>query len=352
MTGTLRLAAVQMRWRAADYADGAAFTARVVDLAREAAAGASGPALVGFPELVGMPLLATAAGVADRLEEGLAPALLGWAARRPGRWLRSAWRHRVGPLPGLLAELAPAAFALQRDAFAAAARATGATVVAGTAFLPTVAFEAARGLHVVDARVHNLALVFAPNGALVGRAAKAYLTPGAERRVGLTAGRVADLPVLSGAAGRLAVAVCLDGWYHHVLERFDGLGAEVLVQPSANDAAWRRPWPPDPSRTEEDAWLRSGLRAGLQGRASLRYGVNPMLVGDLAPLAPRGRSTIVANAALVPGEGLPGWGPGLLAIAPDDVGEAVVTADVPLPPSLAAGAGATAATVVPAGADP
>ncbi|MDF1523229.1 MAG: hypothetical protein P1P87_10465 [Trueperaceae bacterium] len=344
MTGTLRLAAVQMHWRAADYADGATFAARVVDLARQAAAGAAGPVLVGFPELVGLPLLATAAGVADRLEEGLAPALFGWAARRPGRWLASAWRHRVGPLPALVAELAPAAFALQRDAFAAAARAAGATVVAGSAFLPTVAFEAARGLHVVDARVRNVALVFVPNGALVGRAAKAYLTAGAERRVGLTAGRVEDLPVLPGAAGRLAVAVCLDGWYHHVLERFDGRGAEVLVQPSANDAAWHRPWPPDPTRTEEDAWLRSGLRAGLQGRASLRYGVNPMLVGDLAPLAPRGRSAIVANADLVPGAGLPGWGPGLLALAPDDVSEAVVTADVPLPPSLGAGEAVGGAT--------
>ena len=331
MPTTVRLAAVQMRWDAADYRSGEAFAARVADLSRAAVVGADGPALVAFPELVGLPLLATAAGAGEALDHGLVRALVGWAVRSPGRWTRAAWRHRVGPLAGAYAALAPAAFALQRDAFAAAARATGATIVAGTALLPTVAFEAARGLHVVDPAPRNVALVFAPNGALIGRAAKAFLTSGLERRVALRPGRVADLPVLATPVGRVAVAVCLDGWYHHVLERFDGMGAQVLVQPSANDAAWRRPWPPDPRRTEEDAWLGLGLRAGLQGRASLRYGVNPMLVGDLAPLAPRGRSAIVARVAPDAAPGVPGWGPGLLALAPTDDQEAIVAVDVAHP---------------------
>jgi predicted amidohydrolase len=331
MPTTVRLAAVQMRWSAADYRSGDSFAARVLDLSRAAVADAEGPALVAFPELVGLPLLATAAGAGDALEDGLVRALLGWAARSPGRWAGAAWRHRVGPLAGAYAALAPAAFALHRDAFAAAARATGATIVAGSALLPTVAFEAARGLHVVDPAPRNVALAFAPSGALIGRAAKAFLTSGLERRVGLRPGRVADLPVLPTPVGRVAIAVCLDGWYHHVLERFDGLGAQIVVQPSANDAPWRRPWPPDPGRTEEDAWLGLGLRAGLQGRASLQYGVNPMLVGDLAPLAPRGRSAIVARVAPGAPDGVPGWGPGLLALAPEDDQEAIVAVDVAHP---------------------
>lgn len=333
MPTTVRLAAVQMRWTAADYRSGEAFAARVLDLSRAAVADAGGPALVAFPELVGLPLLATAAGASDALDHGLVRALAGWAVRSPRRWAGAAWRHRIGPLAGAYVALAPEAFALQRDAFAAAARATGATVVAGSALLPTVAFEAARGLHVVDPAPHNVALVFAPNGALIGRAAKAFLTRGLERRVGLRPGRVADLPVLDTPVGRVAVAVCLDGWFHHVLERFDGLGAQIVVQPSANDAPWRRPWPPDPQRTEEDAWLGLGLRAGLQGRVSLRYGVNPMLVGDLAPLAPRGRSAIVARVAADATDGVPGWGPGLLALAPNDDQEAIVAVDVAHPDS-------------------
>lgn len=332
MPELVRLAAVQMRWRAADYRSGDVFAERVVDLARAAVVGAPGPALVAFPELVGLPLLATAAGAADALVRGLARAIFTGAVRAPGRWATAALRHRVGPLAALYAAFGPDAFALHRDAFAAAARASGATVVAGTAFLPTVAWEAARGTHVVDPRPRNVALVFAPNGALIGRAAKAHLTAGLERRVGLRPGRVEDLEVWRTDVGRLAVAVCLDGWYHHVLERFDGLGAEVVVQPSANDAPWRRPWPPDARRTEEDAWLGAGLRAGLQGRVSLRYGVNPMLVGDLPPLALRGRSAIVARAGAAPDAAVEGrWGPGLLALAPHDDEEAVVAVDVPAP---------------------
>jgi predicted amidohydrolase len=347
MPTTIRLAAVQMRWSAADYRSGEAFAARVLDLTRAAVAGAPGPALVAFPELVGVPLLATAAGVADALEDGLVRALVGWAARSPRRWAGAAGRHWRGPLAHVYASLAPEAFVLHRDAFAAAARATGATVVGGSAFLPTVAYEAARGVHVVDPRTRNVALVFAPTGALIGRAAKAHLTTGLERRLGLSVGRVADLPVLTTPVGRVGVAVCLDGWYHHVLEHFDGLGAQIVVQPSANDAPWMRPWPPDPRRSEEDAWLGLGLRAGIQGRASLRYGVNPMLVGDLAPLAPRGRSAIVARVAAggdgggdgrggaggdeSAGDGVPGWGPGLLALAPDADAEAVVVVDVAHP---------------------
>ncbi len=332
MPTTVRLAAVQMRWSAADYRSGEAFAARVLDLSRAAVAGAEGPALVAFPELVGLPLLATAAGVSEALDDGLVRALAGWALRAPRRWAGAAWRHRVGPLAGAYAALAPEAFALHRDAFAAAARATGATVVAGSALLPTVAFEAARGVHVVDPTPRNVALVFAPNGALIGRAAKAYLTAGLERRVALRPGGVADLPVLGTPVGRVAVAVCLDAWYHHVLERFDGLGAQIVVQPSANDAPWRRPWPPDPRRTEEDAWLELGLRAGLQGRVALRYGVNPMLVGDLPPLAPRGRSAIVARvAAGAADEGVKGWGPGILALASDADQEAIVAVDVAHP---------------------
>ena len=56
-----------------------------------------------------------------------------------------------------------------------------------------------------------------------------------------------------------------------------------------------------------------------------------MLVGDLAPLAPRGRSAIVGRVAPDATDGVPGWGPGLLALAPTDDQEAIVAVDVPHP---------------------
>ena len=331
----VRLAAVQPRWRAEDYASAERFAARVRELCAAAVAGAPGPALVAFPELWALPLLITAGGAADRLADGLWAAAGSIARRRALRWLGAAVRHRRSPVRAAYADLAVGAFEAWTGAFAGAARACGATVVAGTGFFPTVGYEAARGLHVVDPRVTNLALAFSPEGAIVARASKVFLTEGLERRVGLARGRVEDLPVVATPVGRVAIAVCLDGWYHHVLERLDGLGAQVLVQPSANAADWGRRWPPDPALSEGEAWLVRGLRAGLAGRAHLRYGVNPMLVGDLSPLAVRGRSTVVARvpgpAPDPPADGAWGAAHGILALAPTPDAEALVVADVPHP---------------------
>jgi len=337
------LVAVQARWRPQDYATPAAFGERVLDLSLRAVDGAPGPTLVAFPELWALPLLATAGGAGARLPAGLWSAVGDLARRRGARWAWTALRRRWAWSTAAYADLGVEAYAMWTNAFAAAARASGATLVAGSGFFPTVAYEAARGLHVADPRPTNLALAFAPGGTVVARASKVFLTAGVESRVGLARGRVEDLPVVPTPVGRLALAVCLDGWYHHVLERVDGLGAQVLVQPSANAADWSRPWPPDPRRQEGEAWLTLGLRAGLAGRAHLRYGINAMLVGDLPPLSLRGRSTVVARLAAA---GLPGagseapadgrWGPdrGVLAIAPDAAGEALVIADVPHPDDL------------------
>lgn len=333
MATIVRLAAVQPRWRADDYADAGRFAARVRALVERAVADAPGPALVAFPELWALPLLATGGGAADALRGGLGSAVGALARRRAWRWLAATVRDRRRPWRAVYADLAVDAYRIWVDAFAEAARATGATLAAGTGFFPTVAYEAARGWHVADPRPTNLALLVGPGGRVVARASKVHLTAGLESRVGLARGRVEDLPVVATPVGRVALAVCLDGWYHHVLERLDGAGAQILVQPSANDAAWERPWPPDPTVSEGDAWLRRGLAAGLVGRQHLRYGVNPMLVGDLAPLAPRGRSTVVARRAADdeasgPPDGLP---PGVLAIAPEADAEAVVVADVAHP---------------------
>jgi len=334
---TVRLVAVQAHWRPEDYATPAAFAARVRDLTLRAVDGAPGPALVAFPELWALPLLATAGGVAARLPEGLGAAGLELARRRGARWAWTALRRRWRWSTAAYADLGVEAFDVWTTAFGDAARASGATLVAGSGFFPTVAYEAARGLHVADPRPTNLALVFGSGGTVVARASKVFLTAGLESRIGLARGRLEDLPVVATPVGRVGLAVCLDGWYHHVLERLDGLGAQVVVQPSANDADWSRPWPPDPRLREGEAWLRLGLRAGLAGRSHLRYGVNPMLVGDLPPLSLRGRSTVLArrsDAADVPTAGdAPPWGPehGVLAIAPEPDREALVRADVAHP---------------------
>jgi len=328
---TIRLAAVQARWDAAGYATPAAFRAQVQVAMRTALAGAPGPALVAFPELYAAPLLFTVGGGGPALDRSLAAALRLAARGRLRRWLAALLRGST-PLQAVAGDLGVAAFVLWFEVMAEAARSHRATVIAGSGLFPQVGYEAARGWHVCDRQVENVALVFGPSGALIARPAKVFLTPGLERRIGLKRGDLAALPVVETPVGRVGVAVCLDGWFHPVLEHLDGRGAEIVVQPSANPASWTRRWPPDPAIDEGQAWLERGLALGLRGRHALRYGVNPMLVGGTAPLAFEGRSSLWRRSPspVEPAE--------LLAIAPAASEPAVVYADVAHPRTLAGAA--------------
>jgi len=329
------------------YTSAESFAAWTLDLAERALTqvpGDGAPVLLAFPELIGLPLtftLTPSAG-AVRGSPGLREAAL--------RSLRGDWRAVLAAALRYRA-LGPSALHLARaldvhrayvGAFRAVARYTGATVVAGSALLPEVEVEAARGAHLTGSRVHNVAYTFAPGGALLGRSKKTFLTPGLESRGGIAPGRVEDLPVMRLPWGKLGVAICLDGWYEGVVAHLDAAGAQVVVQPSANDADWARPWPPDARVSEGEAWLTRGMNARLQERVNLVYGVNPMLVGDAFGFRPRGRSSVLANASAVRhawAEGLSG----VVALAPDSEGEAFVRASVELPVGARASAPAAGA---------
>jgi predicted amidohydrolase len=325
----VHLIAVQAEMQLSHYRSPEAFAAWISELSRRAVAGLDdAPKLLAFPETIGMPLLLTShyaeVSRCTRLPEAVR-VLLGreWRAV-----LRSAFKHGAwGPQAFFLARALPA-YRAYVEAFSAAARETGATLVAGSSFLPLVADEPARGPHVADARVENVAYTFAPTGTPLGRSAKRYLTPGLESRLGLARALTEAQQVLTTPAGRVGVAVCLDGFHSSVLDAFDGLGAEVVVQPSANYAPWTRRWPPDDAYSEGEAWLSLGLRAGVRGRQNVRYGVNPMLVGGLFDLRAEGRSSIVANPRYHAAE-TEGYG-GVVALAETFDREEIVRARVTL----------------------
>jgi predicted amidohydrolase len=323
-----QLVAVQARMQPADYHDAASFRAKILALTERAVDGlGERPRLLAFPELIGFPLL-----MLDEPE-----ALRAGSVARAIRLLLQEHRlellgvmagRQLGLLGALYALRAVPAYLAYREAFAEAARLAGATVVAGSILLPHVEEEAARGVHVVGRRVYNTAFSFGPHGGVLNRTRKCYLMPN-ETRSGLSRGIIEQLSGFETPLGQVGVAVCLDGFYSSVIERFDGLGAAVVVQPSANPAEWTRRWPPNPVLSEGEAWLSLGLRQQLQGRLHLRYGVNPMLVGDLLGLSLRGRSSLVVNTRFQPDVGLEGY-QGLLAIAPSDREEAFVRAEIAL----------------------
>ena len=312
------------------YRSPEAFAAWILELSERAVAGLdNSPKLLAFPETVGLPLLLTLSHYAEvSSRTRLSNVALTLLTREWRSVLQAALRYRVfGPRAFFLARALPA-YRAYVEAFARAAKRTSATIVAGTSFLPTVTDEASKGLHVAENRVENAAYTFAPTGSILGRSAKRYLTGGLESRLGLS--RAPESPrVLETPAGRVGVAVCLDGFYGSVLEALDGAGAQIVVQPSANFAPWARRWPPDETYSEGEAWLSLGLRRGVRGRQNVRYGVNPMLVGGLFELRAEGRSSVVANPRFRDAE-TEGYG-GIVAVAERHDREEIVRATVTLP---------------------
>ena len=319
------LACVQTKLEADAYRSTPDFAAWVLEQTRQALRerDPNAPALVAFPELIGLPL----AFYLDRSVNH--PVTRATTARQAALELaRDAWRDtlRLGLRGGRLAAaslLLPNALEVHAAfvrAFAATARETNSFIVAGSAFLPGVEDEAARGLHLADARVQNVSYTFAPSGLILGRQAKINLTAGLERQLGLSTARLEDLVVLHTPLGRLSTLICYDAFFERALERADGLGAQILVQPSANAARWDGPWSADATRVEGEEWLRRGPAERLQGRVNLRHALNPMLVGRLFDIEFEGRSSISSNRTLEPN--------GTLQLAPNATEAGVVTKNV------------------------
>ena len=327
----VHLIAVQAAMQPSDYRSAESFKAKVMRLTQQAVAGLDdAPKLVAFPETIGFPLLFTlgeyeAVAKFSRVSQA-GRYILG---RHWRNVLHTAWRWRTClALERSTSPRAIPAYLAYKDAFSETARTYKATIVAGSHFLPHIEEEATRGVHIAGKHIYNVAYSFAPTGRIINRSSKRYLTPGAETRSGLSRSKDRVQPFES-PVGRIGVAVCLDGFYSSVIEQLDGLGTQIVVQPSANHAPWDRAWPADPSLSEGEAWLKKGLRAQLGGRLSLRYGVNPMMVGDLWDLKARGRSSLLTNTRFMKAE-TEGY-EGILALAKTDHQEEIVRAAVDYP---------------------
>lgn len=280
----------------AAYGSAAAFSAWIFEQTRVALVTRDprDPALVAFPELIGLPLLfyldrqTQASTVQDAALE----------------LLRSDWRqvlrlsvtHRYLSVSNLVLPRAVQMHHALRHAFSSAAQRHNAFIVGGSSFLPTIDLEAALGLHIANPRVQNASYLFAPSGRLLHRSAKLNLTGGIESSLGLT--REQRVTSSRTSIGEVTTLICYDAFFDSLVARADALGASILVQPSANAGLWRGPWSADAKLLEGEQWLARGLPALIQNRVNLRYGVNPMLVGKLFDLSFEGCSSISANTSL------------------------------------------------------
>ena len=271
----VRVAAVQFPARlcssAKEYAqDCHAWTLRAVE---------SGAQLVVFPELVGfVPLL------------GFVPGIEAQAARSASGVGESDALAVVTRL------LAPSAARIYRFVFQNLSRRFGVHIAAGSAIASAS-----------DGTLRNTACLFGPDGFEMGHQPKSHFF-GIEMNMGLTRGgfiQVYDTPV-----GKVATPVCMDYTYPETARIAYLLGAELLLNPSADiDAGydWRKQLRGVWSRVQE----------------SPCYGVHAMMVGDVLGMPFRGQSSIVGPVDLVGDDGV------LARAEPCDAGD-IVVADLDL----------------------
>jgi catechol 2,3-dioxygenase-like lactoylglutathione lyase family enzyme len=128
--------------------------------------------------------------------------------------------------------------------------------------------------------VWNTAFLWGPDGALVGRTRKVFLTPPEVEVLNLSTGSLDDVQVFDTPAGRIAFAISKDAFIDAYVRRMDDLGATLVLQPDANPGLWaNRPtsvWQPDD-------WTGSVLGMLHERYPSVTVNATSMMVGNFFP---------------------------------------------------------------------
>ncbi|GMA13830.1 carbon-nitrogen hydrolase family protein [Deinococcus metallilatus] len=299
-----RVIAVQPQWSAADFTSAVAFRAWMrsqLETARSHLAPGR-PNLVVLTELNGLPLVLRGSGWVTRLGTFQRAATALFLARLP-RVLPLLLRERVSPIRAL--QLADSAenVRLYLDTCRDLAREYGVYLCCGSTPMPRYRLEGRRLVR-EPRTLHNETVLLDPRGDLIGVTDKVHLTPDEEAGgVDLTPGPPAELRVFPAPVGDLGVAISLDAFRADVIGRLEDQGCTVLLQPDANGAPWTslEGLPPDPTNVRDQpvAWLESSWQA-TAGSPTIRYAVNPMVVGNLLDLTFDGQSAITARAEEAP----------------------------------------------------
>ncbi|MBK7778143.1 MAG: hypothetical protein IPL19_19305 [Sandaracinaceae bacterium] len=258
------------------------------------------PALLVFPENYGAFLALTVlGGLSTRMPSVNAAFALG-IARRPLPFLRALRRvGREHPQRAALLTLTDEISGLYHDTFAELARASGATIVAGSAILEGD-----------DDEVYNTSVTFAEDGSVAARTRKVNLVPEIEDSIGLSPNHTGTGEISDSAVGRVGTLICYDGFlvphtshepeWQPVGGAFANASVHIVAQPAANPWPWREAWVhrrPGETTLRCDQWRLEGFETRLSQLAGVRYGVTAHLVGRVLDQRFEGRSAIYERSA-------------------------------------------------------
>ncbi len=323
------LVAVQVRASLEDYASAEAFRRRMTGLMEQAATTVdfSLPTIVCFPETVGL-WLSFVPEVYDQIRDcsTIQQALIRGIPRNLPRFVGACWRYRTVGVRTIFLETALEAEATYRETFSDLARRYGCYLQAGTIYVPSIEDEPVKGRHPLGRNVYNIAYLFGPNGLCLQRVPKRNLSPPLEHKFGFAPGGKTDLHPIDTPLGRMGILICYDGFHESLVEHYDSLGVQIVLNPSHSDRNWEQPAGFNNGITVGEAWARHGVGALIQGRLNIRYAVVAMMSGRVLDLEGQGASHIARNTG----------GPAacsdrfLLAKASSHTGEEIVAAMVQL----------------------
>ncbi|WP_102126924.1 nitrilase-related carbon-nitrogen hydrolase [Deinococcus planocerae] len=299
-----RAVAVQPQWSAADFASAETFRTWMrsqLEMARPHLA-PDRPNLVVLTELNGLPLVLRGVPLAVRtgtFERAALVLFLRWFPRV----LPVLLRERVSPIRALQLALSAGNTRLYLETCRDLAREYGVYLCCGSTPLPRYRLKGRRLVREAGT-LHNETVLLDPQGDLIGVAGKVHLTPAEEAGgVDLTPGPLEEMRVFPTPVGDLGVAISLDAFRADVIGQLEAGGCTVLLQPDANGAPWtaKEGLPPNPTNVRDQpvAWLESCWQVTTTSR-SIRYAVNPMVVGNLLDLTFDGQSAITGRAEDAP----------------------------------------------------
>jgi len=210
--------------------------------------------------------------------------------------------------------------------FSSLAREYGAYVAAGSIALPPLEEEPGKGgRHVMDeTKVYNMSYLFSPRGVCLNRVPKVNMTEPFETRV-FDSGPRSELVPVDTAVGRVGTLVCWDGFHHTLVEHYDSLAVDILLQPSYNQKLWDGPCSYDAPGTEGENRLRTTCVSMIQGRENIQYGIEAFMVGAVfEDMLAEGLSYIAHNT----GRAGASWEEGVIAMAEKPDAEEIVAAVV------------------------
>ncbi len=294
----VNLVAIQPKPVMADYASPEAFYRKMASFMERARKEVdfSLPTLVVYPEGIGLPL-AFVPHTYHQIGEArtFAAVMLRAIPKNLPRFTKALLKFRTAIVRTIFLETALEAEEWYVKTFSSLAQEHGVYLCAGTIYLPHIEEEAVKGRHLVGKQVYNQSYLFNPGGVCLRRTPKVHLMPPTETKFGFSPGSRLEVLPVDTKMGRLGTLVCYDAFHRSLIERFDAMGVQILVNPSHNDRWWNAKAGFNNAITVGDAWIRHGPPAMIQGREHIQYAVTPMLVSPVFDVAAHGQAMICRN---------------------------------------------------------